>query len=207
MKVWLTSGQGAAAVAEDALGTGHDVHVSDGTIDLGDPAQVASLVSGTEAVVHTIPLSTAAMSDEEILEQATRGAYVVLDEAVKAGVKRAVLLSDLTCFDDHYADYVIDETWRPDPRPEAVRLVPVLVERTFREFARQGGIDAVCLRFGEIDAPDGTPRALAARAVERAVTAELKPGGYRWHLFHVVGSERFPLRVAKGEPLSLGEDA
>ena len=84
----------------------------------------------------------------------------------------------------------------------ALSLAPYLVEQTFREFARQGPLVSICLRFGAIDRPDGTPGDLAGRAIDRALVAPLDGTRSRWFLYHVSGSDRFPIRGAKQSPFS-----
>jgi nucleoside-diphosphate-sugar epimerase len=204
MKIWVAGVENPlASRAADRLDGDHDVVTSGASVDLRVPEQVAPLAAEVEAIVHSAMPQVGTTTDEEMLDRSARGAYVVIDEAVKAGVERAVLISSLSCFEDYPAEYNVDETWRPMPRPEAASLAPLMAERTFREFARQGGITAICLRFGEIDAPEGTSTNLALEAVERALTMTIEDGSYRWWLFHISEGARYPLSAAKAAPLSL----
>lgn len=200
MKIWITNDTHSAVdAAAKKLADTHEVIVSPNGTDLREPEQVAPLVAGVDAVVHTAAPSGPVDTDETLLDLAARGAYVILDAAVQAGVPRAVLISSLDSFADYPDTYVIDETWRPRPRPDAASFAPLMAERTFREFARQGPIETVCLRFHDDDTPEG----LAANAIERALTMQTDADAYRWWLYHVAVSERFPMRAATGRPLSL----
>ncbi|MBK36676.1 MAG: hypothetical protein CME26_14255 [Gemmatimonadetes bacterium] len=189
----------------DVVGVGRGASEGIEPVDLSEPDQVAPLVSGVEALVHADAFEIEGLSEvshERTLDEAARGAYVLLDEAQKAGVARAVCISTLELLRDYPDGYVIDETFRPRPEADALSLAPYLVEQTFREFARQGPLVSICLRFGAIDRPDGTPGDLAGRAIDRALVAPLDGTRSRWFLYHVSGSDRFPIRGAKQSPFS-----
>jgi len=106
--------------------------------------------------------------------------------------------------EDYPEDYVLDETFRPKAKAEAISLAPLLAERIFREFARQGPIHTVCLRFGDLDKKEGTPASMALESVSRVVEAKIESDGYRWSVYNVAGTERYPLRAAKDLPLQRG---
>ena len=209
MKILITETANAIGQKVAAqLAVEHEVILCDAAVDLREPAQVEPLVAGVQSVVHTaLPrrILKEFSSDADRLDWAARGSYVLLEACQKSGVERALLMSNLSCFDTYPNNYIIDETWRPLPQADAASLGPVLAERVFREFARQGGLTTICLRFGAIDAPGGTSLELGADAVERALTMPIDRESYRWWLFHIADSERFPLRAAKGAPLSLKE--
>lgn len=175
-------------------------------VGLPEPELVKPVLVGMDAIVHADAFEIGrleSVSDEHTLDEAVRGAYVVLDEAQSAGVGRAIVISSLDLLNDYPDDYVLEETFRPRPRPEAASLVPYLVEQTFREFAREGPIASICLRFGEIGQPKGTPQELALRTVDRALMMSLIETRYRWFLYHVCESDRYPLGGAKQAPMSL----
>ena len=142
MKIWVTGGDPLGLRVADRLEVIHNVVTSDASTDLRVPEQVAPLAAEVEAIVHLATPPGGTTTDEEMLDRSARGAYVIMDEAVKAGVERVVLISSLSCFDDYPAEYAVDETWRPMPRPEAASLAPHMAERTFREFARQNQADS-----------------------------------------------------------------
>ena len=205
MRIWIPK-QDHPAIAAAVVGFGqeHEV-VTDVLVDLCDPEQVEAAIAGADLVLHDAIAPANGVSDEVLLDHAARSAYVILHSAIRAEVSRAVLVSNLACFDDVPFQYVIDESWRPMPRPDARSLAPLMVERTFREFARQGPIETICLRFGDLDSPGGTPIDLAAEAIQRALTAPIGQNSYRWWLFHVADSPRFSMSAARGGPLHLGK--
>lgn len=165
------------------------------TDDLRNENEVAPLVKDIEAILHIANFAPAALSgpgaEQDRLDIAARGTYVLLQEALKAGVERLILISTLAQFGSYPANYVIDETWQPDPEPNADGLAPYLSEITCREFAREGGINTLCLRLGSIDEADGTSLKTALAAIDGALRFSFQPLGYRWQLFHVSDSDRF----------------
>ena len=173
--------------------------------DLRVPEAVEPLLLGIEAVLHLAVFdpsqSSGQGSEQEELELASRGTYVLLQKAREAGVDRLILASRISLMEDYPENYIVDESWQPRPRPEAESLAPYLAEITCREFAREGGIRAVCLRFGDLDLPKGTPHSDALQALAGALNIRFEPNGYRWQVFHVTANDRFPLR---GESQLLG---
>ncbi|MSS71768.1 MAG: NAD(P)-dependent oxidoreductase [Candidatus Latescibacteria bacterium] len=174
--------------------------------DLRDPAAVAPLVAGMDAVIHAAPFDPAPLSgataEQETLDVASRGTYVLFQEAMKAGAGKTVLISQMALMSAYPEEYVVDESWQPQPAPEASSLGPYLSELVGREFARDGSLGVVCLRFGEVGSREGTTEADAAHAVRQALTIEPKARGYRWGLFHVTSGGRFGLAAAAREPLN-----
>ena len=176
------------------LANSNDVRGSDG-LDVREPDQVKPLLEGVEALVHAVPTVAKDQSEEETLDRATRGAYVLLQEAIEAGVPRAILLTPLDAFDAYDADYVIDEAWRARPGPEAGSLAPVLAERVFREFSRQGPISTTSLRSRTICSVD--PSEVDRRAIDTVLKADDGGSEYRYQVYNVDDSVRFPLRAAR----------
>lgn len=182
-----------------------DVRRFDGG-DLRQPEATAALVKDAQAVLHLDVYDPQPVGGEkDRLDMAARGTYVLMQEARKAGVARVVLASSLAMFDAYPEDYVLDETWQPEPDPDAESLSPFLAELTCREFARQGGIAAICLRFGALG--KGTSEADAIAAIEGALAMPLEPHGYRWFVFHVSSGARFPKRAARQLPGFAKEEA
>lgn len=174
--------------------------------DLREPSQVEPLLNGIEAVVHLAAYPVVATPDaaaeREVLDQASRGPFVLMHAALKVGISRVVLISRLDLMAAYPAHYVVDETWRPRPTADAPSLVPYLAELTVREFVRAEPIVGICLRLGELNAPDGTSDADAAAAVERALTMDLAGHPYRWWLYHVASTDRYGLGAAAQPPFS-----
>ena len=176
--------------------------------DLRQPDQTAPLVQAVDAVLHLDPYDPAPVSgaeaEQERLDIAARGAYVLLKQAREAGVERAIVASTLELFEAYPEAFVVDETWQPQPAARAEALAPMMCELTAREFAREGGIRVICLRFGKLGDPKGTSEEEALRAFEEALALEFGDPGYRWGLFHISSGERFatsngqsPLAVAQ----------
>jgi nucleoside-diphosphate-sugar epimerase len=182
-------GRAAAAALE---GGGYALRRTD-LLDLTDPAAVASLVEGADAIVHLAPTALVAAHPDvaggDLLDLAARGTHVLYKAALAAGITRAVQASTLAVMDAYPEELEVTEQWRPRPRPEPAHLAPYLAELVAREFTRDPQLDAplsvACLRLAGGDAlslPD------AADAIVRAV-AWLRGGtrsrGHRFHLFHV----------------------
>jgi nucleoside-diphosphate-sugar epimerase len=179
---------GRAAVA--ALSDGRRIRPVGSEVDLREPAVVGPLVAGVEAVVHLEPhaLGEADPTPDALrLDRAARGAYVLLREALAAGVQRVVVASRLDLVADYPPEWVVDETWQPLPQATAPGLAPFLAELTVREFARAEPLLAVCLRLQA--QPDAT---LAGAALAAALAFDPAPSRHRWWLFHVPGPELPP---------------
>lgn len=175
--------------------------------DLRDPEQVRPLVEGIDAIAHLAlhePQATPdAAAEAEVLDVASRGTYVLLQEAVKAGVPRIVLASRLDLLAAYPAEYVVDENWQPQPEANASSLAPYLAELTVREFARAEAIVGVCLRLGGLERdPAGTSPEDATAAIEKALIMDLGDRKYRWWLYHICSTDRYRLGHAAHPPLS-----
>ena len=163
--------------------------------DLCVPEQVAPLVKDVQAILHLAafepPAQASSQASAEQLDHAARGTYVLLDEARKSGVERVILASTLDVFSRCPTDSVIDERWRPRPKTEAAGLVPYLSEVVCREFAREGGIVAICLRFGHLGETEGTQHEDALAALGGSLVLPVGERDYRWRLYHVYSGHRF----------------
>ena len=61
----------------------------------------------------------------------------------------------------------------------------------------------VCLRFGDLGAgPADTTPEDAVSAIRKALTMDLAGYRYRWWLYHICSTDRYPLGHAAGRPLS-----
>jgi nucleoside-diphosphate-sugar epimerase len=174
--------------------------------DLREPAEVEPLAQGVEAVAHLAvhaPFPTPNAAAENLaLDTAARGTFVLLQAALAAGVQRLILASRLDLMAAYPEHYVVDETWRPQPEADAASLAPYLAELTLREFVRAEAIVGVCLRMGDLGTgPTGTTPEDAARAISRALTMDLGDRKYRWWLYHIGSTDRYPLRAATHGPL------
>jgi nucleoside-diphosphate-sugar epimerase len=182
MRVLITgAGQPLSSTVELALQTEFDLRLT--TTDLRDPDVVANQLFGIEAVLHLANFDPPHADDNETLDRASRGTYVLLQEAAKAGVQRVVYASTMTLFDGYPREFVVDENWQPLPRAAAESLAPYLGELVCREFAREGRLKIVCLRLG--DDPDAN-----VNAIREALADEFKPHEYSWRLRHAGAEDR-----------------
>lgn len=163
--------------------------------DLTQPPSASAALRGADMVVHAQPhdpaIAPGDAGEAELLERIARGTYVLTQAAVDARIGRLVLISDIRLFEDVPEQYVVTAHWQPRPRPEASSLAPYLAELTVREIARVGLIEAVALRCGALDAPDGTSAADAVDAVNRALMETTGKAGYHWSHKHIVSGGRF----------------
>jgi len=182
------------------------------------------VVYGADALVHLAPIAPdlpAGAADQELLDLATRGTYVLLQAAVAAGVRRVVLGSTLALMERYPASWAVSETWRPQPDvTDVAQLAAYLAEVSAQQFAHVEPLQVVCLRFGSlVDAQTsaGLPydtRWLhvddAVQAVVKALTAPLasrtQMGRERrsqgWWVCHIPGGGqhgRWPLAEAAEE--------
>lgn len=159
---------------------------------------VALVCEGVDAIIHGDVFDPVDEKSEQVcLDWATRGTYVLMQAARKAGVDRVVMASQLSLFEAYPDNYVVDETWQPQPQPKAESLAPYLAELTCREFAREGGICVVALRLGPLGECAGTSNVDAITAFKGALNLKFEPLGYRWQIFHVSSGKRFPMRSAQ----------
>jgi nucleoside-diphosphate-sugar epimerase len=122
--------------------------------DSGDAAAVRDALSGVDAVVHcaAIPAPTLGTA-EEVFCGNTRGTFVVLEEAAKAGVTRAVLAGSQSAygfawaprpFAPHYLP--LDEA-HPLLAADPYALSKQVDEQIGEMIARRYGMTVVALRF------------------------------------------------------------
>jgi nucleoside-diphosphate-sugar epimerase len=174
--------------------------------DLREPAQVAPLVDGIDAVAHLAlhaPIVTPDLAAErQTLDVSARGIFVLIHAALEAGVRRVVMVSRLDLMDAYPESSLVDETWRPRPAATAAQLAPYLAELTLREFVRAEEIVGVCLRMGDLGSgPADTTPEDAVAAIEKALTMDPARRKYRWLLYHIGSTDRYPLGAAAGPPL------
>lgn len=172
-------------------------------VDLRSAEDVRQLVVGREAILHFsefVPaLRTGHLAEQDTLDHAAVGTYRLCGAAREAGVGRMILASTLAFFDAYPKDFMVDELWRPWPATEPEQLAPFMAEIVVREFCREGGINAVCLRFLPIgdDRETNTSAADALQAIDKALAVQFKTPGYRWQLYHIAAADRFITRNAR----------
>lgn len=198
MKLLLTGkGTMLGDLLFDALQTKHQVsYIGRDECDYRLPEVTEGLCQNKDAILHCDVVENANPSEQETLDWATRGTYSLLKSAVQTDVQQVILVSTMALFDSYPENFVVDETWQPQPEASAQSLAPYLAELACREFARQGGVRCMALRFGAIEEAEGTSASDAIRAVEGALAFEYEPHGYRWHVYHVYSGQRFMTRGA-----------
>lgn len=153
---------------------------------LNHDAETRLLVEGMDAIIWTGWTD----SSEDVslrLDRQTRCLYNLLRAAWEAGVPRVVQLSSLGVMDRYPADLRVTERWLPWPAGEPPTLAYRLGEIVCREFAREGRLQAVCLRLGSIlwgtehPCADGVTVQDAVEAVGLSLTAELPA----YSVFHI----------------------
>jgi nucleoside-diphosphate-sugar epimerase len=216
MKILITGAhQRLGGLAGAHFGKAHEVLLTDSKPDnpgdagelaysqanLREPDAVKVLCAGVDAILHLAEFDPPEIpgdnAEQERLELSAQGTYVLLKAAREAGVDRVILASTLDLVSDYSEDYLVDENWQPRPDAAADSLGPYLTELVCREFCREGGIRCVCLRFGALEAVDGTRLQDAMEAMEKALVLAMEDPGYRWHLFHISSSPKRPSSAAK----------
>jgi len=223
MRIAITGSESLLGTAlAAALRASHAVVALAG--DLRDETAARQVVDGADALIHLAPIAPdlpAGAADQELLDLATRGTYVLLQAAVAAGVRRVVLGSTLALMERYPASWAVSETWRPQPDvTDVAQLAAYLAEVSAQQFAHVEPLQVVCLRFGSlVDAQTsaGLPydtRWLhvddAVQAVVKALTAPLasrtQMGRERrsqgWWVCHIPGGGqhgRWPLAEAAEE--------
>ncbi len=175
-----------------------------------EPTNLA--VRGVNAIVHVAePLPD--VGHVEGIDYRTRGTYNLLGAAVKEDVQRVVYVSSLRMMSGYDESCQVDEDWRPLPTPASGGLSNYLGEFTCREFAREGKLDVIVLRLGNVVSAEALeeetsnsawtdPRDVA-QAVSCALTkllADRTAIRGHWSVFHVLShspSSRFPIRKAR----------
>ncbi|MCL4541237.1 MAG: NAD-dependent epimerase/dehydratase family protein [Chloroflexi bacterium] len=226
MKIALTGQQSLLGEGIIRALTGdHTVQLA-GTGDLRRKEVCRQLLTDVDVLIHLAPLlPPAGEAAADYLDRITRGTYVLLQEAVAAGVQRVILGSSLDLFERYPASWAVAETWAPRPDVDNLAaLAAYLAEESCKQIARTEPLSIICLRFGTVVSNEIAreqpydPRWLhvedAVQAVHRALSVSLKPrtgetagrSAQGWWVFHIPGSSaagRFPLGGA-GEESTLG---
>ena len=182
--------------------------------DLRSPDFAQQAVAGADVLVHLAPLAPtgpATNSENDRLDVAGRGTYVLLNAAVEAGVQTVVLGSTLDFFAAYPGNWRVGEGWAPQPTPEVAHLAPYLAEVSAREFARVHPLRVVCLRLGQV-VDDGEVAGQpfdsrwlhlddALQALRRAISFAPPADGPQvgWWVYHITAAgphSRLPLTAA-----------
>jgi uronate dehydrogenase len=215
MRILVTSvGSPLGTMVANHLNEAHWVRATDRTpvsgpweferSDLGHDTATNLLVRGMDAIVHLGQVSPDA-DPQDSLDFQTRCTYNLLRAASEEKVPRFIYLSSLAIMERHDPGYAVTERWRPAPSTSISTLCYHLGEYVCREFAREGLITVICLRFGDLvwDAKLGTKvssSALHVRDALHALDAALTAQVERWNVFHIqspVPNARFLITTAE----------
>jgi nucleoside-diphosphate-sugar epimerase len=181
------------------------------TGDLRDPAFVEEAVQGIDAVLHLAPLYSHLGDETSTLDHATRGTYQLVNAAAAAGAGRILLGSTLDLFASQWAEYRVDESWRPRPQPTLDQLCAYLAEVALREVTRETLVPALCLRLGAVvdESTAATqpfdPRWLHVNDAVSAILRGLAVEADGWRIYHIAAAgdrAAVPVTRAADEPLS-----
>jgi nucleoside-diphosphate-sugar epimerase len=161
----VLAAQGAAVVGLDRVDPGGTETFFTGSA--GDADLVARAMAGVDAVIHlaAIPRPTLG-APEEVFTNNTAATFVVLDQAARAGVRRAVIASSLSItglpFSPRAAapGYVPVDEAMPLQIGDPYALSKLADEATAEMVALRDGMAVVALRFPML----GEPEFLAAEA-------------------------------------------
>ena len=165
--------------------------------DLDHTATTTELVRGLDAIVHSGAIDPAASASDQ-LDFQMRCTYNLLWAATEEGVQRFIYLSSLRLMEGYDPNLAVTERWKTLPTTELPVLCYHLGEIVCREFAREGKINVVILRLGEITpetSSEPIPSALymddAVDAAEKALTAEVSGWLDIFHIQSTVPKARF----------------
>ena len=175
MNLAITGDRGllGAALAR-VLGDAYSVRVAPEG-DLCDETFARQVVAGCQALIHLAPLYPdlpASVGTQLVLDQATRGTYVLFQAAVAAGVERVILGSTLALLERCPPGWAVSEAWQPRPDvTDLSQLAAYLAEESARQFALAGPLTVICLRLGEV------VETLLFTSLVNPETAAAQPGG------------------------------
>lgn len=146
--------------------------------DAGDPETVRHALRDADALVHLAAIPTPDLAPPaEVFTNNTRATFVTLDEAGRAGVRRAVIASSLCALGLPFSPHPVTPVYVPvdEAHPLQVAdpygLSKEADEATARMIARLHGMSVVALRLPFVgDTEDRLPERAAAVAAEPGET-------------------------------------
>ena len=165
--------------------------------ELGHGPETNKLASGMDAIIHSGWLDPKVSASDQ-LDYQMRCTYNLLWAAAEEGVPRFIYLSSLKLMEGYDAGLAVTERWKPTPTSDISVLGCHLGEMVCREFAREGKINVVVLRLGEITQEgDSNPSTSALyvddaiQAIEKSLTAETSGWLDIFHIQSDVPDARF----------------
>jgi len=196
MKILITGAQ--LQLPQDLANTlspTHDVTLTDSA--LNHTPETNDLVRGTDVIIHSGAIDPAATASDQ-LDSQMRCIYNLLLAATEEGVPRLIFLSSLQLMNGHAPDLAVTERWKTTPTTDLPVLCYHLGEMVCREYAREGKINVVVLRLGEITPESSTNPSTSAlymddtaNAVEKALAIETSGWLDIFHIQSAVPNARF----------------
>ena len=222
MKVLITGAQGQVARGvRKGLAGRHSLRLMD-IVPIQDPEgeairgsvtnrrHVKRAVKGMDAVIH-LALS-AHEDDPRGFDVSLKGTYILLEEVLAAGVKRAVCTSSLSVYSGPFSPErkAVTEDVPPVPGCRPYTMMKIFEEDIVRHFAREMGLPAVILRLTGPTTADEWDRMAAAGTgsqnrthledVAQAYRLALEKDGLGFEIFHIGPEDRdgrLPIDKAK----------
>lgn len=143
---------------------GLDCHLIEGSVT--DPAAVREAVKGVDTVFHLaamISVPESMSKPMECVEINTQGTLTVLEESVRAGVKKLCFSSSAAIYGDNPTVPKL-ETMLPEPKsPYAVTKLDG--EYYCKMFSDEGWLNTACMRYFNVFGPRQDPKSQYAAAV------------------------------------------
>ncbi len=189
------------------------IHDPDGEVVIGsiiNRRDVKRAVKGMDAVIH-LALS-AHENDARGFDVSVKGTYILLEEALAAGVRRAVCTSSLSVYEGPFSPkrQAVTEDVPPVPGCRPYTIMKVFEEDIVRYFARERGLRAVILRLTGPTTPERWDRMAAAgnrpqhfthlEDVAQAYRLALEKDDLGFEIFHIGPEDRdgrLPIDKAK----------
>lgn len=160
---------------------------------LGHGPSTNKLVAGIETIVHLPAPIDPGADPAAWIDACTRCTYNLLVAAAQAGVRHVVYVGSLASFTEYDPDFLVSESWRPQPTTDAPVMAPNLGEFVAKEFAQTKQLQITILRLGHlvIDELDSDtrldPTSIDVRDAATGIAAAVKGDGSDYRLLHLQG--------------------
>jgi nucleoside-diphosphate-sugar epimerase len=135
---------------------GLDTSGADVTADIAEPGAWQNTFAGVDAVIHTAAMVGMPSATAAFWRVNTLGTRHVLDAAIRAGVRRFVLLSSVTVFGNDFPDGVTEEhPTRPTGVPYAD--TKIAAEHLSLDSHIRSQIEVTIVRPGDVYGPGSRP--------------------------------------------------
>lgn len=142
--------------------------------DVSDRAAVAAAVKDVDCVFHLAAMVSVPESMEKIIECCrinAEGTIILLEEAVRAGVKKLVFSTSAATYGDNPVSPKV-ETMTPEPK-SPYSITKLDGEYYCAMFTATGRLQTACLRYFNVFGPRQNPKSAYAAAVPIFITRAL----------------------------------